>query len=277
MLINFYAGDQGGRQLDLFNAYREGSKHDVRLIKDNEPVPDGDADALIGVKAWPLLRALRPYGRPWLSFDKPYNRDWPKHWRVSVNAHHPTDYLMNMSFPGDRAKMLGWKFNGWRSPRPKGHILLAGSSNKAHLFFDLEPANDWAADIVKQIKPLSDRQIIYRPKPSFKDARPVPGARFSQGICKINGDLRHAHITVTYASVSCLDSLLAGVPCIILGPAIIRSISATNLSQIERPVFAEPKSCQKLLNNLAYVQWTLGEYKRGRPQEIFEPMLFRRG
>lgn len=229
--------------------------------------PAYDAACVVGVKSLPLVEQLRAAGKPWIYFDKAYNRDWPRWWRVSVCGHQPTDYLAAMECPGDRARAQGWEFSRWREVTPAGPVLFAGASLKYHRFCGLGDPTSYARDVVSGIKAQTRRPVIYRPKPSWSAAEPVEGARFSwqkskqpEGIAR---DLRGAHALVTHGSAAVLDAVLAGVPTVVLGHAVTRPISSTSLAEVDDPRLADAGEVRQLLANLAYCQWTVEEFGAG--------------
>jgi len=162
----------------------------------------------------------------------------------------------------ERAHSLGWHAVEWKSGDT---VLLAGSSGKFHIMKGLElDPTEYAKQCVAEIRKHTDREIIYRPKPSWRDAVPIKGATFSRGTSTIEQDLAKAHCLVTYGSNACFEAVRAGVPSIILGDAVARGISSNDLVDIERPRLADAKTVQQFLNNLAWFQWSTEEFKNGK-------------
>ena len=149
-------------------------------------------------------------------------------------------------------------------------IVFAGSSAKYHAFYDLPDPTAYAREVVARITKLSDRPIIYRPKPSWREAVPVPGSRFSHGKEGILSALANAHCLITHGSNACFEAALMGIPTIVLGAAVARPISSTSLDDIEFPF--RGKRIQ-WLNNLAYHQWTEGEMRSGEAWQTVREQL----
>lgn len=266
MKFLFYTSEKPQEQL-LEIALRN-SGLDISFTTNTSEIPDADIYCFVGVKRGDLIRRLGAAGKPWLYFDKAYNRDWPRWWRVAFCEQQPTKYLMNISRSEDRAAAQGWltRMKLWRE-RGK-HILYCGSSAKCHDFLGHEEADPtaYAAQVIAEIRKLTRRRIVYRPKPSWKAAVPVPGADFSaRGKAgDIYAALRGAYCLITHTSSTCFDALLVGVPSIVLGDGVTRPISSTSLDDVERPKLASESECRQLLSNLAYCQWNLDEIRSGR-------------
>lgn len=255
----------------LINALRNAPHVTLTVIRDKVPRTDADLHCIIGVKHAKLMRALEVDGLPYLFWDKGYNREWPRWWRVSFNSHQPVKYLTRQ-FPADRAASQGWlrRFRPWR-PYGVGTVLFAGASAKYHAYHELPDPTTYAADVVRQLQALTPLNIVYRPKPSWSEAEAVAGARFSRGR-EFSTDLEAAGVLVTHGSSACFEALLAGVPSIVLGDGVTRPISSTTLEDVRRPKLASDDDRYKLLCALAYFQWSVDEISSngvGRIMECF--------
>lgn len=233
------------------------------------PSADTSVACFFGVKGRSLsiLRDHQNMKIPTLYFDKGYTREKGEsghtlYSRVSVNSTEPTAYMMRQPREGKRAKKLGIKLLD-RVRGENGHILICGSSAKYHEFHKLEDPNTYAEGLVRKIRKHSQRQIIYRPKPSWKDARPIPGASFSHGTCSIVDALRGCHAVVTHGSASAMDAILAGVPALCLGKGIATPVSEGDIEKIEEPFWPNSSDLLTWLCALAYCQWTADELRSG--------------
>jgi hypothetical protein len=238
-----------------------------------------EAVCMVGVKSRELFRAYGREGIRVLYFDKGYSRhkslsvtrSW-EYWRVSSGAHHPSRYLMGRPFPSDRWERMGFELKPWREHG--GHIVFAGSSAKYHEFYDLPEPTTYAQKMIKRIRLLSPREIVYRPKPSWRDAVPIEGTRYSQLPETINDILDSAHALVTHGSNACFEAVIAGVPCIILGEAVAKPISSTDIDDIETPRLASDDERRQWLYNLAYQQWSLPEFCSGEAWKVIRPTIY---
>lgn len=246
---------------------------DKLLLKPKASLPlEVDAVCLMGVKSRNLWHRYRKAGVHTIYFDKGYTRTW-EYWRVALDAHHPTSMLMTGMCPSDRLQALRLEIKPWRASGD--HVVFAGSSAKYHAFYRLSEPTRFARKIAKRIADLTDgrREVFYRPKPSWHDAEPVDGATFSQGQRSIYDDLRGAHALVTHGSNACFEAMLMGIPSIILGDAIVRPISSTDLEEIENPRLASDAERLQLLSSLAYFQWTLPEMASGQAWEFLRQRM----
>lgn len=238
------------------------------------PSPDTDVACTFGVKGRSLqvIRDHRQMKLPTLYFDKGYTRDKGEcghtlHSRISINSSEPTAYMMREAMPLDRWKKLGLKLHRRDVNANGGHVLLCGSSAKYHEFHKLTEPNEWADSLVRLMRRYTTRQIIYRPKPSWKDAKPVPDASFSHGMSTIAEALRGCWCVVTHGSAAAFDAVLAGVPAFVLGKGIASPVARDNIERLDDPFWPRDEDRQKWANAMAYCQWTADELRDGSAWE----------
>lgn len=281
MLVRFWCSDKPRERLlaEAFSAgvRAHGDQADTRTLG-QEMTTDCDVACMVGVKSNILFHAHARAGVQTLYFDKGYARHsrtdairgW-EYWRVAVNGHQPTGKF-RADYPSDRLDYIGWEFKPWRTSGSQ--IVIAGSSQKYHDFYGLKNPTDWASKLIKEIEGVNDRVLIYRPKPSWKEAVPINGARFSKGDEGIDDVLRGAHALVTHGSNSCFEAMLAGVPSIVLGDAVAKPISSTSIDDIENPKLASNSEREALLRWLAYNQWTMSEMNSGEAWQTIRKQIF---
>ncbi len=223
------------------------------------------AVAMVGVKSKRLFEQVKATGAMPLMLDKGYIRSrrpdartW-EYWRVSPGAHHPTGTsLTGRKYPSDRLEALELEVAKWR--RGGLQVVFAGSSAKYHDFYGLPDPTEYASALFERIRQLTDRPIVYRPKPSWRDAVPIAGSRYSVGKEGMSGALANAHCLVTHGSNACFEAALLGIPSIILGDGVAKPISSTSIEDVEHPHLG--KRIQWLAN-LAYHQFTEAEFASG--------------
>lgn len=228
---------------------------------------DCDVAVMIGVKSREIFQAHWKRGTHTVLLDKGYHRasysggarGWV-YWRVAVDAHQCTHYLP-LNKPDDRAIKLGWTVPRWR--KNGRQILFAGGSQKYHDFVDAGNATEFAQKTVKRLEKYTDRRIVYRPKPSWDGATAVEGAEFQGEHVALSDALNNAWAMVTHGSSACVESILSGVPVIVLGQAVAKPISSTDLSEIESPRLATVDERWQWLSDLAYNQYKLNEFESG--------------
>jgi hypothetical protein len=274
MRVAFYCSDKPREHLladaVLMGARRHGHEtHEVALGA--EPAPGAfDVVCLVGVKSRERFREQHRAGAHVIYFDKGYSRHksrgalagW-EYWRVAVDAHQPTERLAGLTMPPDRWEALGLPMRRWRRRRQEGPIVIAGSSMKYHEFYGLPHPTTYAKELVRQLRGITDRPLIYRPKPSWREATEIKKAAFSRLPETLDDLLRTAHVLVTHGSNACYEAVLAGVPSIVLGEGVAKPLSSTELRDVLHPRQANEADRLQWAANLAYHQWTLAEHASG--------------
>lgn len=243
---------------------------------------DADAVCLVGVKSLRLFQQMRRAGKHVIYFDKGYfrhrgkNRTW-EYWRVCVNDHHPTLYMGNAKHLPDRwntiAKRRGVEPKPWRAPDNCGPIVYAGSSEKYHAFAGLPEPTEYAAEIIKKLKDITTRQVIYRPKPTWYDAVPIKGSNFSPRTQSIQDVIPGAWCLLTNGSNASFDAILSGVPAVVLGNAIAKPISSQRLEDVVDPKIPTDEERDQWLANLAWCMFTEAEMKMGLAWDTIVPQF----
>ncbi len=236
----------------------------ARVHLDSEPI-QCDVAFLFGVKRFDLIRKHQAFGIPVVYFDKGYSRErinGSTYYRCAVNAHQPTDQLnlTGADLPSARADRFKWTPKPWR--RAGGAVVIAGSSEKYHRFFDLPHPTTWATKVVNELRGRTSRPIIYRPKPSWQGAVPIRGSVLvnTGGLESLLAD---AHCLITHGSSACLEAVLSGVPSIVLGNAVARPVSSTSLNDVDDPKMVGTELRREWLRRLSWWQWSLSEMQSG--------------
>jgi hypothetical protein len=289
------------RETNLAEAVKKGAaKHGdtveirVKGVDGDPRVPEIDTSAdlicCIGVKNRELCRAARAAGVSWGYFDKGYDRHrtadtsvgWLEYWRVSVNGHQPEKYVGIAKHNSRRADEAGHSLSELRTGGR--YVLVDGSSAKHWWFVSDQPLMDKKAmdvyanaevhKLVGEVKKHTDRPIILRPKQSWHRAidPKIKGVEFVMGRKDPMFDLNRSWATITYGSNLCFDSVVHGVPSLIIGDGIARCISSTDLSEIENPKWADFPTRRQWLNNTAWCQFKLGEYATGLAWPVIKAM-----
>lgn len=182
--------------------------------------------------------------------------------KIAVDGRHPTPYFQNRPHDGKRWARFAHQhpIRPWRAPSKDSPIILAGMGPKgagAEGF----GACAWEMEAVKIIRRHTRRPIIYRPKPNWEDARPIPGTQFTRpDSVKLDDQLRGAHCIVSHHSNTNVEALLMGIPSFTV-EGIAVGMSKTDLSQIEDPYL--PEGREQWLHDLAYTQWSVQEMQDG--------------
>lgn len=176
--------------------------------------------------------------------------------KLVLNSRHPTEYFQNKRHAPDRFNRLGVKIAPWR--KAGRHIVVVGMSGKGALAEGFRP-EQWERQTIAQLRELTDRPIIYRPKPNWQEARPIPGTIFQRGV-ELDEALRNCHAVVCHHSNVAVDAILAGVPAICpIGVASV--MGGTDLTHIESPPM--PDGRHQWAADIAYTQYTMDEMISG--------------
>lgn len=184
---------------------------------------------------------------------------WTGFHKVVVNARHPVAYFRKPQHDRKRIHHFSgllaqpWTLTG-------NHILLAGMGDKGALAEGFEP-EQWERQAIDILQAATDRPILYRPKPSWKTAKPIPGTLYSDPAKRVVEDeLQNCWAVVTHHSNVAVDALVAGVPTFCWG-GVAADLSSQKLHQIERPIYAEGRD--GWMADIAYTQWSVAEMERG--------------
>lgn len=279
MRVAFLRSDKPreGLLADAFLAGAARHGHATEAIPLSAPITPGGHDVvcMVGVKSKQLFDVHRAAGSRVIYLDKGYcrhraetHRGW-EYWRVATDAHQPTRFL-EREWPDDRWAALGLEFRPWREDGE--HVLLAGSSAKYHAFYGLKDPTSWMKGLVKRLLRLTSRPLVYRPKPSWREAVPINRTTLSASE-PIGDALAGAWVTVTHGSNACFESVLAGVPCIVLGEAVAKPLSATSVDDVEEPRLASDDERLRWARALAYHQFTAAEFADGKAWDVIKDEL----
>ncbi len=279
MKVAFLASDKPRERL-LADAVLRGAArhgHDTAAISLADAPKPGEFDVvcMVGVKSRELFKAHQRAGSHVIYYDKGYCRGkasspvrgW-EYWRVSIDSHHPTSRLMRRDYSAERWRRLGLEILPWR---PTGeHILIAGSSAKYHAFYGLKEPTTFAKDIVRELRAITERPLVYRPKPSWSEATPILKTRFSDSSESIIDVLTNAWAVVTHGSNACFEAVISGIPCTVLGDGVAKPLSSTTISEIEAPKMASDEDRLRWAQALAWWQWTSAEFSSGEAWAFIE-------
>lgn len=239
--------------------------------------PEADAGLIFGVVKREILWDHNRAGHPLIYVDKGYLRAralWrgdslPAWWRVCINDTHPTAYLMKRGRLDDRLAASGAVLHPRRAGR---RIVIAGSSQKFHHTCGLPHPTEWATAALAEIRRHTDAPVVYRPKPSWKDAEPIEGATFDHG-AKTPFPVDDVGCVITYGSIASVDAIVAGVPVIVLGNAAARPIASTEISAVADPYWASDADRRQWMANLMYANWSPRELWDGTAWGVIKEQL----
>jgi hypothetical protein len=288
MLVTFYRSNRPfeHRLAESFESCVKNLGHDFQTIVETEydgPIAETDVAIAVGVKGNSrlILNEHRLLNKNVIMIDKGYARIpnqedralKVEYWRMSVNAFQPLAYFQKIARPSDRWDKLGQRVLSPRDVSRNEHILYVGSSQKYCTFQKLGDATEFATTVFRRIRKYRrDKTIIYRPKPSWKAAVPIPETIFSHGP-GIDRDIAKSCCVVTHGSNGALDAIRLATPALVLGDSIARPVAMTEYSQLAEPQMFFPSEEQRyqLFYDLSYCQFTMPEVESGEAWQYFEP------
>ena len=136
---------------------------------------------------------------------------------------------------------------------------------------------DWTEQTVKEIRQVTDRQIIVRPHPLYR--KKTQHAKCKETVCKyvnvqwqetdviqegfvsIQKQLQNAWCTITYSSGTGVDAVINGVPNIACDSgSMVYDVSSKHISDVEKPYRGDKK---EWTNKIAHCQWSIEEFESG--------------
>ena len=180
------------------------------------------------------------------------------YYKMVVNDRHPTAYFQTHAHPIDRTAELNLKARPWKTSGT--NIILAGMSEKASRAEGLIH-QAWERDTFAFLKRVTDRPIIYRPKPSCCRSRFIKGALYDK-TSSPETLFKDAWAIVTRHSNIAVEAILAGVPAFVEA-GVALPMSETNLRKIETPFY--PVGRKGWANDIAWCQFTKEEISQGLP------------
>lgn len=176
--------------------------------------------------------------------------------KVTVNGRHPTGYFQDRPHDASRFAHFGLKVQPWRKGKGAS-IIVAGMSAKSAAVEGYGP-EQWERQAIATLRQHSKRPIIYRPKPSWRDAQPIAGVLY--GIGGLESLLADCHAVVTHHSNVGVDALLAGVPVFSV-EGVASCMGSSDLAEIEAP--RRDGDREQFMADLAWCQWTPAEMRQG--------------
>lgn len=142
---------------------------------------------------------------------------------------------------------------------PGKTILVCGMSAKAARSWGLEP-EQWEHEAVSRLRAVGAK-VIYRPKPTWPDARPIQNSIFDRSL-GIDQTLRQVYGVVSHHSNAAIDAIAAGLP-IYVEVGISKSLSVPTLEDVVGATAPDIETRQHFLREIAWHQWTLAELEQG--------------
>ncbi len=187
--------------------------------------------------------------------------------KIVVNNRHPNAYLMEKAMPPDRFQRFGVTIKPPRQVDGKRqqhqHILLAGMGDKGAIAEGYQP-EEWERAAIRVLRQYTTREIVYRPKPSWKTAGPIEDTRYSHRDINLEVELADCWAVFTHHSNVAVDAVIEGIP-VYCEDGAGTFVAFALPESVEQPYIPKAHGREQWAANLAYCQWSIAEMKQGLP------------
>ena len=199
-------------------------------------------------------------------------------WRVGIN-----NINRSATFPTPDPKFPRWKiFNkplqDWK--KDGEFVVIATQRPDSLQWKGMPPVEQWAEEVVENVRKYSDRPIVVRPHPRDKITdwdfinskvpglyydfpQPVEGTYDSMNFSDL---LDRAHIVINHCSNPAVDAIIAGVPVIVGEDSFCYDVS-TSYENIENPNKPDRTEWCEMM---AYTEWSEPEIAAGLPWQYLK-------
>jgi hypothetical protein len=249
--INMFAIGSGGRVINT----------DDFIYEDSE-----DPIVLRGILKKKIMQRCWFEGRDFYFMDTGYFGNqksvmnpmgWKYYHRIVKNDLQHGQSIVKRS--NDRLKLLGLRFDQKKKTGRK--ILIAAPDEKPMKFYDMD-YESWLQETVDTIKKYTDRPIIVRERAKSRSERILTNTLQDA----LSDDV---HCLVTFNSNAATESVMFGVPAIVLAPThAAMPVAGRDLSQIENPYYPDKDKIYEWACHLSYGQFHVNELKNGTAWRI---------
>jgi len=252
---------------EYVNMFAKGCKSTPISTDDFVFEDSNDPIVLRGILKYKIMKQCWKEGRDFYYIDTGYfgnertasNPNGWKYWhRIVKNDLQHSEIIPR---PDDRFKKFNKKFTPWKKDGRK--ILVAAPDEKPCKFYGITK-DEWVRQTVETIKQHTDRPVEIR-------------ERAAKRIDRIANDTlqnaldNNVFALVTYNSVAAIESIFHGIPAFTLAPANAASpVSLRDLSQIDKPHYADHDKLYAWACHLAYGQFHNSELSSGYALELLK-------
>ena len=236
---------------DAFHAGFRKLGWDVKIV---DGMPPSGADLYAGY-GWgqPMQAAYQRHPEKLLHVDLAFWGRGDPYYKMAWNGRWTP--LADRDFDG--ARMAKHRIKVKPARKPGRRVLVCGMSAKAAKDWGLEP-EQWEKAAIAALRAAGASEVIYRAKPSWYEAKRLPGAEFDYRHKPIEETLERVDGVVSHHSNASVDALVAGLP-IYTEMGLARSLSVAKLEDVIGAETPDLESRQRFLRQVAWHQWSLPE------------------
>ena len=270
------------------NALKKAFKADLLLpekVRENKSLlKEYDFVFIYGIVCRHYRDLCEEAGVNWIFFDKAVDRrrikQNPKRMaRFSINSYLPLKHYEKFEDDPSRIRTIT-DFMPIRETEfleTDSSVMFAGSSSKYHAWHDLVDPTKYAQEKVKNIQNVCNREIIYKPKPSWKHKVPVEGTIFKEGgilsVMVDKKDIKRPCCLISHGSGILMEANFLGIPTIVLGESPVKKISRTRIEDIDSPYIPTLEEKYKIANAVSFFQWNAREIESGEMWNYLKPVF----
>lgn len=221
---------------------------------------------IVACWGWRIGKRLKDRGCRVLVMERGYLGDRFSNTSLGFNGLNGHAQFPKYNVDDSRLKKLGIELKPWKKGGDYALILGQVPHDASLQGRDMVP---WYRDIANEIKVRHALPVLFRPHPDLAKkgmTQNVPNAEPSQG--SLSDALAGAAFTVCFNSNSSVDSVIAGVPCVVGDRgSMAYDMCGHDIESIIRP------DRENWANALAFKQWTIEEIRSGDALKGIIPML----
>ena len=203
------------------------------------------------------------------SGDKLWHRITKNNWQVLNHLNYnQLKELTDIVILERRFKqILNINFNNYRpkQKRTGKNILIVPPTNKVFLHWNIT-VQEWLNNVKKKLSEITDRKIIIREKPKSRTIRRTNNKLIDQ---LYKDDI---HCVVTFSSIGGFESIIEGVPAVILGPSAGNYLAEKSLKNIDKPYYADEEQIRQHVFYLSACQFNRLEMTNGYAYKLVEEL-----
>lgn len=191
---------------------------------------------------------------------------------VGVDGIKRAAQFYNANSPPDRWNQLGVPLAPWRTNGR--HILLLGQTQLGYGTQHMATTiNKWFQKVIRKLRGMTDRPIVFRPHPDEKavPSVDVPGFLVQKRGRRLQEDLDGAWCCVAKTTNAAVEVIVHGIPVVTDDPLCMGyPVASHDFAEIENP--STPERAQWAYD-LMYTQWNVAELRKGLPWRHLRPHL----
>jgi len=254
------------------------------LRKNNSVLKEYDFVVMYGVIMRQYKVLCEDLGVNWVFLDKAVDRrrkrqDPKTMTRLSINSYLPLKHYEKFEDNPSRVHTITdfMPIKETEFLEADSSVMFAGSSSKYHAWHGLVDPTKYAEEKIQTIRNVWNREIVYKPKPSWRDKSPIKGTIFKEGgilsVMVNKKDIKRPCCLISHGSGILMEANFLGIPTIVLGESPVKKISRTGIEDINNPYIPTLEEKYKIANAASLFQWNAREIESGEMWSYLKPVF----